>query len=413
MSSARNRVIGSGGSFILALATACTAHSGETTSGTVELGLEMGSPVVELEVSGKNGKSREIRFLVDTGGGGLMLPEAIADDLGLAIQREEVHEEEGMRFAPLETPHIEIDGFALDLGGARCAAVLGETSVLPGSTPEGFLPGHVLAKHHVIFDYPARRFTLAKPGSRVPRGERVSSPVEAQSGFPRIELDVAGRKAGFLLDSGASFTMISITELEHWRVADARLASLSGAVGEANMVGGPMETNAMLLQLPALRWGPFALDGVLAVSRPPGTFEGWMSGMMTEPIIGAIGGNVLRNFRVEIDYAAGATYLESSAKDFSTHLDGVGFVLGETPAGEHRVDAVAREGEHVLCEGVEAGDLLREVDGKPLAGLRHRQVIELLRGKPGTARKLKLERAGQPVEVSVEVQRFLERNGSR
>lgn len=379
----------------------------EPTSGTVSLTLDMGSPVVSLTLRAKDGAGRLTRFLVDTGGGALMLTEAVAGELGLAVQREAAAVEEGMSIAPMETPRVEIDGYALDLESSRCAAVLERTSIIEGSTAEGFLPGHVLARHHVIFDYPASRFTLARPGALEPRGQPVSSPVQTWMGFPRIEIEVSGQKLGFLLDTGASFTMVSLTELDRWRTADDGLATMTGAVGEANMIGGPMESDALLMRLPTLKWGPYTLSGVAAVSRPSGTFEKWMSDLMTAPIVGAIGGNVLRHFRVEIDYAKGTTYLEPSTKDFGTLLDAVGLVLGETEDGSHRVDALARVGGKPICEGIQVGDLVRSVDGRLLEGLRHRQVIELLRGEPGSTRMLTLERGGEQLERMVSVIRFL------
>ena len=181
----------------------------------------------------------------------------------------------------MEIPEIAIDGFDLDLRNARCMTALGQPSVLRGTSAEGLLPGHVLARRHVVFDYPGGRFTLARPRDAAARaadagGTTVPSPCHPASGFPRIELEVAGEKLGFLLDTGASFTMVSIDRLERWRAADPSLASVRGALGEANMMGGRMEAEALLTRLPELRWGPFALAGVAAVSRPPGTFEEYM-----------------------------------------------------------------------------------------------------------------------------------------
>jgi hypothetical protein len=45
-----------------------------------------------------------------------------------------------------------------------------------------------------------------------------------------------------------------------------------------------------MLGLAPIDLGPFKLNGVAAVSRPKGTFEQYMSSMMTKPIIGALGG---------------------------------------------------------------------------------------------------------------------------
>ena len=65
-----------------------------------------------------------------------------------------------------------------------------------------------------------------------------------------------------------------------------------------------------LLRVAKVKIGSFVLPDVAMVSRPVGIYEKFMSDMMTAPLIGAIAGNVLRDFRVEIDYRNGATYLE-------------------------------------------------------------------------------------------------------
>lgn len=391
----------------LVLSGTGTGCGRQPASGTAPMTLEMQSPLVTLTLRSESGEPRLLRFFVDTGGGAFMLTEAVATELGLAIKREAAVAEGSVRLAPMQTPQVAIDGFDLDMKGARCLAVLDGRRVVPGSAAEGFLPGHVLARHHVIFDYPGGHFTLASPRSMTPRGSPVPSPVSKRMRYPRIELEVSGATQGFLLDTGASFTMISATELERWRATDTTLVSMTGAVGEANMMGGAMESQALLLRAPPMTWGTLVLRGVAAVSRPPGVFEKMMSGMMTAPVVGAIGGNVLRHLRVEIDYANGTTYLESATEDFATQLDAVGIVLAETVDGEHRVDAVASAGGKPLCEGIQAGDVLYEVDGRAVAGLRHRQVIDLLRGEPGTARALVLGRDGLRVECTLPVVRQL------
>jgi len=42
-----------------------------------------------------------------------------------------------------------------------------------------------------------------------------------------------------------------------------------------------------------------------------GTFERYMSSMMTAPIVGSLAGNVLRGFRVELDYPGKRLYLST------------------------------------------------------------------------------------------------------
>ena len=387
--------------FALATLAAPSLAQDAPTSGTVALTFEMGSPVVTLTLRKADGSARPTRFLVDTGGGALMLAEPVATELGLNVDRSQPIKEEGMTYGSMATPRIEIDAMPLDLEGARCMAVLDSPSVMTGTTPEGFLPGHVLMRHHVVFDYPAGRFTLAHPGTLTPRGEPVPTPIQPSNGFPRLEVEIGGERFGFLLDTGASFSMVSIEQLKRWQEADDTLPWMTGAVGDANMIGGPFDSQAIMMRLPAMRWGPFEMKGVAAVSRRAGTFERNMSGMMTAPIVGALGTSLLRRFRVEIDYAAGITYLEPAGEDFRTEICVVGLVIGQTKDGRHRVDGVP------FCAGVQPGDFIRSIDGTSVEGLCHRQVVELLRGERGALRKLVLDRQGETVEVNAPVGRLL------
>ncbi len=79
---------------------------------------------------------------------------------------------------------------------------------------EGMVPARVLRHYEVVFDYPARQFTLASPGTLKPRGVRIAAPVFVAGGFPRLELRIGGSTYGLLLDAGASFTMISRAVLD-------------------------------------------------------------------------------------------------------------------------------------------------------------------------------------------------------
>jgi hypothetical protein len=60
---------------------------------------------------------------------------------------------------------------------------------------------------------------------------------------------------------------------------------------------------------PARHLGRKPLTDVGVTSQREGVFEKMMSSMMTAPIIGSLGGNVLRHFRVELDYANQKLYL--------------------------------------------------------------------------------------------------------
>src|SRR5262249_22788839 len=118
-------------------------------------------------------------------------------------------------------------------------------------------------------------------------------------GFPRTELVVDGATHGFLLDTGASFTMVSEELLKAWGSAHPDWPRHAGAFSEAATLGGQtLET----MTVSGVRWGTIALGEIGVTSQKKGTFEQWMSKMMTAPIEGSLAGNVLKRFRVELDY---------------------------------------------------------------------------------------------------------------
>ncbi len=275
---------------------------------TVPLIVEGNRPYVLVTFQRPDGSTRVARMLLDTGGGGLLLTDPLARDLGVALGP--TTREEGQTFASVTSPVIaRLGPVSLQLNPHRIAVMVGRDNVLPSTTAgnaEGMLPGHVLAQYQVVFDYPARTFTLAAPGTLTPRGTPLPMRVGNTSGFPRTEWEVDGTKYAMLLDSGASFTMVSEVVLKAWGQRHPAWPRYPGAFGEATTLGGQtLET----MLLPQGRWGPFSLGEVGVTSQLDGTFERYMSGLMRAPIVGALAGNVLKGFRVELDYKHERLYL--------------------------------------------------------------------------------------------------------
>jgi predicted aspartyl protease len=371
---------------------------------TVPLFVELNRPFIDLEFKRPNGSSRTARFWVDTGGGAFIICEPLAREIDLKFGPEV--SEDGRRFSPTTPPKVSLGGMPLDLEGARAIIAIGEKTILAGVSAEGLLPGHVLKRYHVVFDYPGRQFTLATPGSLKPRGTRLDSPVQQRNGFPRIEAQIDGQNYGFLLDTGASFTMISQEVLNQWSGKHADWPRTVGAVGSANMGLGEMDAGATMMRIPSVTLGEFHLPSITVVSRPPGTFEKFMSQMMTGPIVGAIGGNVLKSFRVEIDYANGVTYLERRG-DPDNALDIVGLTLRAQRDGTYTVSGVSKENSSDVIKAIESGDKLIRVDKLEVLGASLADVVNSLRGAPKQVRVLVLEREGRQFTVRAPVVRIM------
>lgn len=386
-------------------AAALLAAAAFSQTATVPLIVEGNVPMIDLQFAGADGAMHTGRFVLDSGGGAFIITETLANAIGLKATGPR-RKTEGAEFAPAAPPKVLVGGMPLDLKDARVMIQYGSDRLDRRDTAVGLFPGHVLERYHVVFDYPARKFTLAAAGSVKPRGTALQTPVRRQNGFARLTVEIGGQSHGFLLDTGASFTMISRKALEAWSTGPARWARVDGAVGPANM-GARSDAEALMVRVPELRLGGLAVTDAGAVSRQEGTFERSMSRMMTEPIVGAIGGNVLSQFRVEIDYAAGVTYLEHAEAAARKDLDLVGLTLFPAPDGSMQIIGVSKTTHPDVREKIQAGDLLRSVDGKPVAGLSLMQIVDRLRGQPGDRRKLNVERGGQKLEVEAVVTRVL------
>jgi len=277
-------------------------------SATVPLIVEVNRPFIMVTFRKADGSERTARMLLDTGGGGFLLTEPLARDIGVTTGA--VSREEGSAFAAVTSPvSVRVGELPLALNPQRILVLVGQDNVLPNANAghaEGMIPGHVLSKYHVVFDYPAATFTIAQPSVLTPRGTALPLLVSSAQGFPRTELTVDGKTVGMLLDTGASFTMVSDALLKAWGAAHADWPRSAGAVGEAATLGGQtLET----MFVPRAEWGGFPLSNVGVTSQREGTFERYMSGMMRKPILGSLAGNVLRNFRVEIDFPHETLYL--------------------------------------------------------------------------------------------------------
>ena len=383
-----------------------TSHSQpESQSASVPLYVENNRPFVDLEFTRPNGSIRRARFWVDTGGGGFIMVEPLARELGLKFGT--ITSEGESKFASTETPVVHIGRMRLNLDGARTMVAIGQSGMMPGVPAEGLLPGHVLMRYHVVFDYPGRKFQIAKPGTVKPRGLKLSAPINQRSGFPRIEAKIGNVDYGFLLDTGASFTMVSQELINKWASEHPEWPQAKGAVGSANMGLGSVEVNGLMMRIPRVGISTFQLSGAAVVSRPKGTFENYMSQMMSAPIVGAIGGNILKTFRVEIDYANGAAYLENTGKPDPHDLDVIGLTLQAQRDGNYVVAGISDQTNKEIYRAARRGDRLIKVGAFEVTGASFARVIDSLRGKPGNLRLLVLERDGKQFEVKAPIIRAL------
>lgn len=97
---------------------------------TVPLIVEGNRPFVEVSFRRTDGSMRTARFLVDSGGGGFLMTEPLARDVGLTWGKSQ--REEGKEFALVsKVPDASLDGFSLELSADRVFVVLARIIHVP------------------------------------------------------------------------------------------------------------------------------------------------------------------------------------------------------------------------------------------------------------------------------------------
>ena len=237
--------------------------------------------------------------------------------------------------------------------------------------------------------------------------------VNDKTGLVSVEAIIAGHSYAVAIDSGSAYTWFREDVAQQWVKAHPEWKRGRGAVGEANMQtrSDGAEANATVLRIPEIRLGALRLEqiGALGIAPPAppfppvpgesvvqGNFFDWYSKKAPEPVIGWLGGNVLKGFRVTIDFPKHMTYWDRESELDPHDLDQVGVTL-ETRDGEkgYFIARVAEIDGKPTVEGVRAGDKLIQIDGLVLDGATRGAIFSALHGKPGTARVLVVEREGK------------------
>jgi hypothetical protein len=175
------------------------------------------------------------------------------------------------------------------------------------------------------------------------------------------------------------------------------------------MADDGLEASGILLCLSELRVGSTRLHrvGALGVgfSRSIGDFIDWYSKKTPEPVVGFLGGNILQDFRLSIDYPNRMTYWTRQRNSRSHELDQVGLTLARKGA-DYFVTAVVRRAGKPVLEEVEAGDALLQVGSLATHGARPSAVLAALHGNPGDHRRLVIERHQRRIQVDATVTEF-------
>jgi hypothetical protein len=381
------------------------ASAGRTQppSSTVSFALDHNRMTVAVEFPRPGVGVRTARAWVDTGGTGMVMAESLARDLGIDVPETPVGDDQYV-VSKSPAPAMRLGGILLDTEGMTVSVRSGRFAI-PGVQAECTLSARCLRRLHVVFDYPARRLTVARPGLLTPRGAPVSCRVNAETGLFVVETTIEREKVALGVDNGSAGTWVSESLTAAWLARHAGWPRAVGAAGSTNFFGFPFETKGTLMQLPAVAIGPTAVANVAVLGLPQGLFD-WYSKKSAGAVAGFLGADVISRFRLEIDFPGQMTWWQPGPARAHRDLDIVGLTLRAEPDGSFAVAGVVSRGGKPAVEGVQQDDRLLRVDALDVTNAPMGAVIEALRGTPGTTRTLLLEREGKRITVRATVVRL-------
>ncbi len=162
----------------------------------------------------------------------------------------------------------------------------------------------------------------------------------------------------------------------------------------------------LLLRVPELTWGTFHIRNVLIVSRPDATYSPDHY-ETPEPIQGALGGNVLRRFRVDIDYPHGKTYLEQTSEEVGEDMNSAGLVLDIDIAHKLIVRAISSTAASLTKNNLRVNDEILEIDGKREKPWTIIDASNALTGVPGEYKQIVLRRGSKVLSTSIVISNLL------
>jgi len=274
---------------------------------------------------------RRLTFYTDTGGG-LFLYRDAAERFGLTITNVAEPGKEPFYVAALPTFRTDATIPLPDWRKGRLPVVTKEARSHDFSSTiheDGMLGQEWFAEHVWTFDYPGKRLLLREPGDvpKVPAAHRVELGFQKDEtpppplDFPRIRAEIDGQDLDLLLDTGAT---LELSEAAAASLKDrgARIRATSFIVASTFddwvrrhpdwrvMPDADVFQKEAMIQVPSVKVAGYEVGPVWFTRRADKNFHEFMSRFMDKTIEGALGGNVLRAFRLTVDYPKAVAYFE-------------------------------------------------------------------------------------------------------
>jgi hypothetical protein len=262
---------------------------------------------------------------------------------------------------------------------------------------EALLPAGVMQGFQVVIDYAEHSLTFRQPGGIKNEGTAVPFRINEKTGLMTVDATIDGHSYPMTIDCGSAYSWLRKTTAKSWLPTHPEWERGTGAVGASNMrmADDGIEAEGTLLRIPEMRLASLPLQqvGALAIgpSKTNWDFMDWYSEKNPVLVIGWLGGNVLHNFRITLDYPNRTSYWLQQTQPDAHDLDQVGLTLKFTN-GKYLVSAVVSQKAKPTVEGVQPGDELLQIDALQTKGTTWGAIFSALHGRPGEDRSLLVKR---------------------
>lgn len=335
----------------------------------------------------------EYLLLLDTGAAITVIDKPVADALRLPPgERMNVLGASGQgettitRLQSLELGRVKLQNLqvaVVDLGLIR---------LLGGERFGGILGFNVLCRFRVTVDYHAGTLRLEPSGGRLPPGRVVQAQFPGATPLLETEVEDIG-KVPMLLDTGAAMSIIPVEASQRWQ--PSRSVSLGLALGVGGAGSVPRAARASIVRLA----GETIADALLMFAPPAP--KGAPVQILSEAGFGLLGNNLLRYFRLTIDYPTRTVVLQRMPKPASLgDRASPGIVLDLTADGAKVAGVMPLS--PAWAQGIERGDEVLVVDGRSTKGIAPAEVQRWLAGEEGTRLRVRLRRGSKVWEIVLE-----------
>lgn len=335
--------------------------------------------------AGRVNGSGPLHILLDTAAGGCVINRSKLDALKLPALSEWDQLNAGSGDNPtlltrIPSVRIEFGGIALQ-PVHPIAIPLDEVANSFGAPMDAIVGFELLERYVVRIDYDARTLTLYDPKEYRYDGGGAVLPLEVRANVPvvRAKIGLPGKPAiegEFLVDAPYPGAVQFATPFV--RRHDLRAAALVFRPrlleGQGAGVGGKAVHE--IGRIASIQLGPYLLK------LPTAAFANAKAGAFARTdIAGILGGELLRRFRVTLDYSRQRMILEPTAhlgEPFEADASGL---LVEALGPPYREFTVSRVAENTPAAeaGIRVGDRLLEIAGRPVSGMAVWEIRRLLR----------------------------------